>query len=33
MNSFKEENSLMLETLIGIFTVNKGKIKILLGFC
>ncbi len=30
MNSFKEENSLMLETLIGIFTVNKGKIKILL---
>lgn len=30
MNSFKDENSLILETLIGIFSVNKGKIKILL---
>ena len=30
MNSFKDENSLTLETLIGIFSVNKGKIKILL---
>ena len=30
MNNFKEENNLIVETLIGIFTVNKGKIKILL---
>ena len=30
MSSLKEEYSLMVETLIGIFTIDKGKIKILM---
>ncbi len=30
MSSLKEDYSLMVETLIGIFTVDKGKIKILM---
>ena len=29
-NSLKENYNLMIETLIGIFTVDKGKIKILM---
>ena len=30
MSSIKKESNLLLETLIGIFTIDKGKIKILL---
>ena len=30
MSSLKEDYSLMMETLIGIFTADKGKIKILM---
>ena len=30
MSSLKEDYSLMIETLIGIFTVDKGKIKMLM---
>ena len=30
MSSLKEDYSLMVETLIGVFTVDKGKVKILM---